>query len=100
MHSGCMALGRRRLRGQQSRPGLLNQRLNNNKGNNMTTQPKTVSTSSLIQEGRTFPPSQEVIQRAHINAALYEKMYERSIKDPDGFWLEQAATLDWFKKPT
>ena len=27
-------------------------------------------------------------------------MYERSIKDPDGFWLEQAATLDWIKKPT
>jgi acetyl-CoA synthetase len=66
----------------------------------MTTQPKTVSTSSLMQEGRTFPPGKEVIQRAHINAAQYEKMYERSIKDPDGFWLEQAATLDWFKKPT
>jgi acetyl-CoA synthetase len=66
----------------------------------MTTQPKTVSTSSLMQEGRSFPPSKEVIQRAHINAAQYEKMYERSIKDPDGFWLEQAATLDWFKKPT
>ena len=27
-------------------------------------------------------------------------MYEHSIKDPDGFWLEQAATLDWFKSPT
>jgi acetyl-CoA synthetase len=27
-------------------------------------------------------------------------MYERSIKDPDGFWLEQAATLEWIKKPT
>jgi acetyl-CoA synthetase len=66
----------------------------------MTTQPKTVSTASLMQEGRTFPPSEEVIRRAHINAAQYEKMYERSIKDPDGFWLEQAATLDWFKKPT
>jgi acetyl-CoA synthetase len=66
----------------------------------MTTQPKTVSTASLMQEGRTFPPSEEVIRRAHINAAQYEKMYERSIKDPDGFWLEQAATLDWFRKPT
>ena len=30
----------------------------------MTTQPKTVSTSSLMQEGRTFPPSPEVVQRA------------------------------------
>jgi acetyl-CoA synthetase len=66
----------------------------------MTTQPKTVSTSSLQQEGRTFPPSKEVIQRAYINHDQYQKMYERSIKDPDGFWLEQAATLDWIKKPT
>jgi len=66
----------------------------------MTTQPKTVSTSSLMQEGRTFPPSQEVIQRAYINNGQYQKMYDRSIKDPDGFWLEQAATLEWIKKPT
>ena len=66
----------------------------------MTTQPKTVSTSSLMQEGRTFPPSPEVVQRAHINNGQYQKMYDRSIKDPDGFWIEQAATLDWIKKPT
>jgi acetyl-CoA synthetase len=27
-------------------------------------------------------------------------MWERSVKDPDGFWLEQAQSLLWFKKPT
>jgi acetyl-CoA synthetase len=53
-----------------------------------------------MQESRTFPPSREVVQRAHLNAAQYQKMYERSIKDPDGFWLEQAATLEWVKPPT
>jgi acetyl-CoA synthetase len=66
----------------------------------MTEQAKTVSTSSLMQENRTFPPSPEVIKRAYINAELYKKMYDRSINDPDKFWLEQAVTLDWFKKPT
>ena len=66
----------------------------------MTAQTQTVSTSSLMQEGRTFPPDKEVAQRAYINAAQYKKMYERSIKDPDGFWLEQANTLEWIKKPT
>ncbi len=66
----------------------------------MTTPTKTVSTSSLMQEGRSFPPAEEVIQRAYINNGQYQKMYDRSIKDPDGFWLEQAATLDWIKKPT
>jgi len=66
----------------------------------MTAQTQTVSTSSLMQEGRTFPPGKEVVQRAYINAGQYQKMYERSIKDPDGFWLEQAGTLEWIKKPT
>ena len=27
-------------------------------------------------------------------------MYERSVNDSDGFWLEQAETLEWYKKPT
>jgi acetyl-CoA synthetase len=53
-----------------------------------------------MQESRTFPPDPAVIRHALVNAGQYEKMYERSIKDPDGFWLEQAATLDWFKPPT
>jgi acetyl-CoA synthetase len=66
----------------------------------MTEPIKTVSTSSLMQEGRTFPPSAEVVKRAHINAGKYQAMYDRSIKEADAFWLEQAATLDWFKKPT
>jgi acetyl-CoA synthetase len=66
----------------------------------MSNPTKTVSTSSLMQENRTFPPSPEVIKRAYINAEQYKKMYERSINEPDQFWLEQAATLDWFKPPT
>jgi len=66
----------------------------------MTTQTQTVSTSSLMQESRTFPPGKDMVKRAYINAAQYKKMYERSIKDPDGFWLEQANTLEWIKKPT
>ena len=66
----------------------------------MTEPIKTVSTSSLMQEGQSFPPSAEVVNRAHINAEKYQAMYDRSIKEPDAFWLEQADTLDWFKKPT
>jgi acetyl-CoA synthetase len=40
------------------------------------------------------------VKRAYINSEQYKKMYDRSIADPDGFWLEQCNTLDWFKKPT
>jgi len=53
-----------------------------------------------MQENRTFPPSSPVIQRAHLNAAQYDAMFARSVSDPDGFWLEQCQTLEWFKKPT
>ena len=59
-----------------------------------------VNTNSLMQENRTFPPSPEAVKRAWINAGTYQTMYERSVKDSDAFWLEQAATLDWIKKPT
>jgi len=59
-----------------------------------------VSTVSLLTENRTFPPSPEVVRRAHINAQQYQAMYERSVKDPDGFWLEQAKSLEWFRPPT
>ena len=32
---------------------------------------------------------------------LYDALYQRSINDPDGFWLEQATQrLDWFTQPT
>lgn len=27
----------------------------------------------------------------------YRAFYERSIKDPDGFWAEQAKLVDWAK---
>ena len=34
---------------------------------------------------------------AHIDADRYEKMYQASISDPDGFWAEQAERfVDWF----
>ena len=66
----------------------------------MTEQSKPVSTDSLLQETRTFPPSPEVVKRAYINAEQYREMYQRSVNDSDKFWLEQAGTLDWHKKPT
>ncbi|MDW8308374.1 MAG: acetate--CoA ligase [Verrucomicrobiales bacterium] len=66
----------------------------------MSEQTKSVSTATLLQETRKFPPSPEVVKRAYINAEQYQRMYERSIRDPDGFWLEQCSALEWFRKPT
>jgi len=39
-------------------------------------------------------------QRAFVKEADYRAMYERSIKDPDGFWAEEAKRIHWFKTPT
>ena len=32
-------------------------------------------------------------ETAHIDGDRYEKMYQKSISDPDGFWAEQALSL-------
>ncbi len=61
---------------------------------------KTVSTTSLLQESRKFPPAADVVKRAHIKADQYKEMHRRSISEPDGFWLEQCEVLDWYRKPT
>ncbi|MEJ0025160.1 MAG: acetate--CoA ligase [Rhizomicrobium sp.] len=44
-----------------------------------------------------IPVPKEWKERAYIDRAKYEAMYERSIKDPDGFWGEQAKRIDWIK---
>jgi len=35
--------------------------------------------------------------RAFVDNARYKAMYEQSIKDPDGFWREQATRIHWMK---
>src|SRR5713226_3493105 len=39
-------------------------------------------------------------QRAFIDAAKYQDMYARSLKDPNAFWAEAAKRLHWYKAPT
>ena len=34
---------------------------------------------------------------AHLDKNSYEKFYEKSINDPEGFWGEQALNIDWHK---
>jgi acetyl-CoA synthetase len=54
----------------------------------------------LMAEKRTFPPTKEFSEKAHIKSmADYEKLYKRSVEDPDGFWAEMAEKeITWFKK--
>ena len=54
---------------------------------------------SRMEEKRVFKPSKEFSIQAHVKSLKqYNKIYERSIKDPIGFWAEKAEEIDWFKK--
>ena len=53
------------------------------------------------QQVSTWRSPQSFIDQSHIKSlADYEKMYQQSIDPASSFWLDQAATLDWFQKPT
>jgi len=47
--------------------------------------------------GKIYPIPPEIAEHAYIDRARYEAMYERSIKDPEGYWNEQAHLfLTWY----
>ena len=55
--------------------------------------------SDLINKTKIYKPSYRDSEKSHIqNMNEYKKLYDRSIKDPEDFWAEQAERLDWFKK--
>ena len=47
-----------------------------------------------------YPVTREWARKAHIDNERYLEMYAHSIRDPEGFWAEQAKRLDWFREPT
>jgi len=34
------------------------------------------------------------------HVSQYTDAYQRSLSDPEGFWLEAATAIDWMKSPT
>jgi len=50
-----------------------------------------------MSEAQVFPVPQAAAESALIDAAKYKEMYERSIKDPEGFWAEHGKRVDWIK---
>lgn len=56
--------------------------------------------SSMMREGRIFHPPRELSRNAHIKSMEeYERLYRRSVEDPDAFWAKQAEEhIEWFKK--
>jgi acetyl-CoA synthetase len=52
--------------------------------------------NSSEQEREFYYPSADIVEQAHIKE--YEALYQKSLQDPQAFWAERAAELDWFKK--
>ncbi|VAW71294.1 Acetyl-CoA synthetase [hydrothermal vent metagenome] len=52
-----------------------------------------------MSDTKSYPVSESMAGKAHINAETYQRLYAQSISDPDTFWAEQADLfLDWDKK--
>jgi acetyl-CoA synthetase len=50
--------------------------------------------AALLEENRTFKPSEEFRRQANVQDAM---VYERASRDLEAFWGEEAKRLDWFK---
>ncbi len=53
----------------------------------------------ILNDIKIFKPNYRDAEKAHIpNMKVYQEMYDKSVKDPEGFWAKQAERLDWMKK--
>jgi acetyl-CoA synthetase len=53
-----------------------------------------------MPEGQVFPVPDAIARAAWVDAATYQAMYDRSIKDPEGFWAEHGRRITWMKPYT
>src|SRR5882757_401300 len=53
-----------------------------------------------MTHGHVIPVPPAFAKTAWVDEAKYQSMYERSVKDPEGFWGEHGKRLDWIKPYT
>jgi acetyl-CoA synthetase len=59
----------------------------------------TEEIQSVLKENRVFAPPEGFRSQAHIKSLdEYRALYEKSVRDPEGFWAEQAQALLWRKR--
>jgi len=55
--------------------------------------------TEIINNIKVYKPNYRDAKKAHIpNMTFYKRIYDKSVKDSDGFWAEQAERLNWIKK--
>ncbi len=61
--------------------------------------PSNANITSVLKETRSFAPPPEFAAAAHIKSlADYERLWQRGKDDPEGFWAEQAESLQWMRR--
>ena len=56
--------------------------------------PRMSEIDALLQEDRSFEPSDEFRAKAHVSDP---EVYARAAKDPEAFWAEFARELEWIQ---
>jgi len=55
--------------------------------------------NDIMNDIKVFKPDYRDTEKSHIpDMTAYKELYDKSVKDPEGFWAEQAERLDWYKK--
>ena len=55
--------------------------------------------NDIMNDIKVFKPDYRDTEKSHIpDMTAYKRLYDKSVKDPEGFWAEQAERLDWYKK--
>lgn len=53
-----------------------------------------------MSESKKYPVKSTIQAKSYLKGmAAYKEMYERSLHDPNGFWLEAAENISWFQFP-
>jgi acetyl-CoA synthetase len=60
----------------------------------MPTEPVQGAISALLIEERRYAPDPAFVAQANVNDPA---IYEHARRDPEGFWAERAAEIDWIK---
>ncbi|MGI9450404.1 MAG: AMP-binding protein, partial [Geminicoccaceae bacterium] len=47
-----------------------------------------------------YPVPEAIAKASHCDDATYQRMYQRSVEDSEGFWADEAKRLDWTTFPT
>ncbi|WP_299076952.1 acetate--CoA ligase [uncultured Paraglaciecola sp.] len=47
-----------------------------------------------------YPVTEAIKTNTHADKAEYQRLYQWSVEDPEGFWAEQGKTIEWIKPYT